>query len=220
MNLDSLAKSNQVGSANMAQELLQRISALHEEGYYSVAPDVVSINCVLNAWAKSNDRVAPQKAIDLVLEELAKDRRTENFPNIISLNTIIYLFAKRGMTEQAEKVLRTMNTKYGIQPDTISYNSCIFAYANANNPQKCEELLKEMIELSRDALCTTDVKPDTVTFNTVLTAWSHSNHWSAPNRAESLLRHMERMYRAGNDDIEPDNYSYSRYVSKCRDFVC
>ena len=209
INLDSLAKSNEAGSARRAQELLQRIAALHDEGYYAVAPDVVSINCVLNAWARSDDRNAPQKAVDLVLEELEKDRTEAHFPNLITMNTLIHSFAKRGMAEQAELILRTMSSKYGIEPDTISYNSCIFGFAKANKPRKCEELLKEMIEESRKSPAK-DVKPDTVTFNTVLSAWGRSYHWSAPNRAESLLRHMEQMYQAGNDHVEPDNYSYSR----------
>jgi hypothetical protein len=44
----------QSGAAPRAQELLQRISALCEEGHYEVAPDVVSSDSVLKAW-KADD---------------------------------------------------------------------------------------------------------------------------------------------------------------------
>jgi hypothetical protein len=63
INLDSLAKSNQPGSASRAHELLLRIEALHQEGYYAVAPDIVSLNSVLNASALSNEPFAAEKAL-------------------------------------------------------------------------------------------------------------------------------------------------------------
>ena len=52
MNLDALARAN---AAERAQELYNRIAALHQEGYYAVAPDVVSFNSVLKACQKNPD---------------------------------------------------------------------------------------------------------------------------------------------------------------------
>lgn len=203
MNLDSLAKSSLPGSASRAQELLTRIEALHHEGYYACAPDIVSWNSVLNAWARSPEKNAPQKAIELVLAEIEQGLE----PNIISFNTLIWTFARRGMVEEAQVVLHRMKSRYGVDPDTISYNSVL--YALKDDAVKAEELLRKMIHLSDG---NPNIKPNTVTFNTVLYSWANSRIHLAPVRAEELLLHMERLYQAGNDDLEPDVYSYTSVI--------
>jgi pentatricopeptide repeat protein len=193
LNLDSMAKS---GAANRAQELLLRIEALHEEGYYDVAPDAVSYNSVLNAWARSTDEPA-DRAVDL-----AQSMRVT--PNLVTYNTLILAFAKRGLAQNAEAVLRAMQES-SIQPDIISFNSVLSAWAFLQEGEKAESLLKEMISLAVQG--NTDVKPDTISFNTVLHAYR-----SNPRRASLLLKHMETLYEAGNDDVEPDVYSYTSCI--------
>ena len=54
MNLDYLAKSGQRDAHIRAEEMLQRIEALHEDGYYEKSPDVCSYNSVINAYGKVN----------------------------------------------------------------------------------------------------------------------------------------------------------------------
>lgn len=203
MNLDSLAKSSQPGSASRAQELLTRIEALHKEGYYACAPDIVSWNSVLNAWARSPDKDAPRKAVDLLLIELEQGLE----PNVISFNTLIWTFARRGMVDEAKAVLEKMQSRYGVEPDTISYNTLL--YALKDDADKAEELLKKIIQLSEG---NPNVRPNTVTFNTVLYSWANSLSPRAPARAEELLQHMERLYQAGNKDVEPDAYSYTSVI--------
>jgi pentatricopeptide repeat protein len=199
INLDSLAKSNQPGAASRAQELLQRIEALHQEGYYAVAPDIVSLNSVLNAWANSNEQNAAEKALQLL------DESETLTPNIISFNTIILAFSKRGAAKEAHEVLARMESEYHLQPDTISYNSVLYAYAQANQPERAEALLKQMMRVENP------VKPDSISFNTVLLAWSKSdcNNRKICQRAEELLKHMEILHKAGNPHVAPDVYSYT-----------
>jgi pentatricopeptide repeat protein len=208
INLDSLAKSNQPGSASRAHELLQRIEALHQEGYYAVAPDIVSLNSVLNAWALSNEPFAAEKALRLLHDNEDLE------PNVISFNTVILAFAKRGAVTEAHELLQKMEIDYGLQPDTISYNSLLYGYAHANQPERAESLLKQMMR--------TSVKPDTISFNTVLLAWSKSNE--NPNkvcqRAEELLQHMELLHQAGNENVAPDVYSYTTVISALSNSKC
>ena len=51
MNLNYTAKSGQKGAARRAEEVLHRTENLYREGYYQVKPDLVSYNCVMNAYA-------------------------------------------------------------------------------------------------------------------------------------------------------------------------
>lgn len=209
INLDSLAKSNQPGAASRAQELFQRIEALHQEGYYAVAPDVVSLNSVFNAWAQSTEEFAAEKALQLLHANESLE------PNVISFNTIILAFAKRGAAEEAHDLLKKMESDYGLQPDIISYNSLLYAYAQANQPERAESLLKEMMRGSV-------VKPDTISFNTVLLAWSKSNanHKKVCQRAEELLKHMELLHQAGNENVAPDVYSYTTVLAALSTSKC
>lgn len=67
LNLDAMAKT---ADAPVAQELLSRIRALHQEGYYEAAPDVVSSNTVLKAWKEDNN---PEKAYEYLQQMLDQD---------------------------------------------------------------------------------------------------------------------------------------------------
>jgi pentatricopeptide repeat domain-containing protein 1 len=69
-------------------------------------------------------------------------------PNVISFNTVILAFAKRGAATEAHELLQKMESDYGLQPDTISYNSLLYGYAQANQPERAESLLKQMMRTS------------------------------------------------------------------------
>jgi len=271
-NLDSLAKQSssqqlqEPGAASRAQELLQRIEALHNEGYYAVSPDVVSLNSVLNAWARDEtDPDATSKALQLMLSRYPNNQEGEEnnnnksdsknsnriIPNIISFNTVILAFAKRGASKEARDLLNQMKnaTFEGVEPDIITYNSVLYAHAIAQEPKEAELLLKDMIASSSLSMVKFDnnndennnnnnitmerrkiierkPQPDTISFNTVLLAWAKSTQRGrnyarqqkqqkkphqkiACARAEEILRHMEKLYEAGNDHVEPDVYSYT-----------
>lgn len=196
LNLDSLAKS---GAAPRAQELLQRIEALYEEGYYQVAPDVVSYNSVLNAWARS-----PSEPVERAVELFQKQVNSHVRPTLVTYNTLILAFSKRGQAEDAENILRFLLEEAGdIRPDTISFNSVLYALAVQGDGVAAESLLKEMMQRAADG--DVHVKADTISFNTVLHAYRND-----PERAQNLVAHMETVYQAGNEDVEPDVYSYTR----------
>lgn len=223
LNLDSLAQG---GAAKRAQELLQRIEALYEEGYYAVSPDSVSYNSVLKAWVKNN---SPEKALELLLSMEQKQenennqehsssnsnnnniQQKEGVLNVISYNTVIYAYAQNGLYEQAEQLLRKMqeNTDETIVPDTVTFNSVLYAYAQSkalDAPPKAEALLREMMTDDNEA------HVDTTSFNIVLHAWAKSKEHRAPYRAQELLQHMETLSLAGNTKVGPDVYSYTTAI--------
>lgn len=96
MNLDSLASSGQQGAAARAQELLQRIEALHDEGYYQIAPNIVSYNSVLKAWA--NEQGGADHAMDLFVDMTEKDGQRV-VPDTVTFNTLIWAYAREGRGE-------------------------------------------------------------------------------------------------------------------------
>lgn len=136
LNLDALARAK---APDRAQQLFQRISALHEEGYYSEPPNTVSFNTVLKAW---NDD--PAKALEFW-------ESAEKIPkNIRSYNTFLFALAKSGCDKESSSLLRSMlaiNSR--VKPDLISWNTVLLAHARsgcANSAPRAELLLQTMLD--------------------------------------------------------------------------
>lgn len=221
MNLDYLAKS---GAPRRAEELLLRIEMLWKEGYYSVKPDGISYNSVINAYASSMsdeyDSVTEVRRLLQRMEDLVeKDKDSAIRPNSVTLNTVILALAKKGDAEEAEKLLNRMEEMYqnghtDCGPNTITFNSCIHAFAKAKQPEKAEEILRRMMLQSRQGdEPRDDIKADTIAFNTVLHAWAISRRHGGAQRSQQLLNHMEKLYHAGNNDVKPDVFSYTTVIS-------
>jgi pentatricopeptide repeat protein len=208
LNLDALAQS---AAAPRAQELLQRIHALYQEGYYEVSPDIVSYNSVLKAWKEDNN---PAKAYELLQEMLLiGDADNGIHVDVISFNTVILAFAKTGNYPQAEDLLRQMQKRDDLpDPDTVTYNAVLYAFAQS--PDKgaaiqAENLLREMMNPKFN------VTVDTTSFNTVIHAWSQmadTTAVAAARRAQQLLDHMEQLAAAGNSNVHPDVYGYTTVI--------
>lgn len=207
LNLDALAQS---GAAPRAQELLQRIHALYQEGYYEVSPDIVSYNSVLKAWKEENN---PEKAYELLQEMLLIDGADDIQVDVISFNTVILAFAKTGNYPQAEDLLRQMQQREDLpEPDTVTYNAVLYAFAQSpdqGTAVQAENLLREMMSPKFN------VTVDTTSFNTVIYAWSQmadKTTVAAAHRAQELLEHMEGLAAAGNSNVDPDLYSYTTVI--------
>lgn len=193
LNLDALARAQ---AAERAQELYQRIAALHREGYYPVAPDVVSFNSVLKAWQSD-----PAKALDFWEEEV-NQLSPRNKPNVRSYNTFLLSLANNGLCESAEKLLQQMQAaNSAVKPDLISFNTVLLSYMLSSEPaaaERADALLKEMMSSN-------DIKPDTISFNTAIATWVvHAPPILAAQKAEEWLNKMK-----SSNHAKPDVYTYT-----------
>ena len=207
LNLDAMAQS---AAAPVAQELLQRIHALHKEGYYEVSPDIVSYNSVLKAWKEDNN---PQKAYAYLKQMLDRDDSDKMKPDVISFNTVILAFAKKGNHKRARHIIQTMKVRDDYpNPDTLTYNALLYALAQSKargTTKEADDLLREMINNKYN------VPVDTTSFNTVIHAWSQgANKFNvkAAHRAQQLFDEMEELALAGNTSVRPDLYTYTTLI--------
>ena len=92
MNLDYLAKSGQRDAARRCEEMLLRIDALHDDGYYEKSPDVVSYNSVINAYAHARSAKESRSANAKRLMERMKEKNIT--PNTITWNTLLRCILK------------------------------------------------------------------------------------------------------------------------------
>eukprot|EP00980_Cylindrotheca_fusiformis_P016962 scaffold5159_cov112-Cylindrotheca_fusiformis.AAC.16 len=210
LNLDAMAQN---ANGPVAQEMLHRIRALHQEGYYDVSPDTVSYNSVLKAWKEDNN---PEKAYEYLQQMLKRDK---TIADVISFNTVILAFAKKGNYRKAVQIIKQMEAREDLpDPDTLTYNALLYALAQSKDrgtTKQADELLHEMIEGKRN------VKVDTTSFNTVIHACSQLANKSNPaaaQRAQQLLNRMEELAVGGNTSVCPDIYTYTTVIqawAKC-----
>lgn len=203
MNLDALARAQ---AAERAEELYQRISALHREGYYAVAPDVVSFNSVLKAWQSD-----PSRALEFwerEVDQLApKDK-----PNIRSFNTFLLSLAHAGLYKSAEELLEQMkNSDSAVVPDRITYNTVLLSYLlsveECDAADRAEKILKEMLcEDNSLTLANIHVpRPDVISFNTVIATWAnHPSPEVAVRKTEEWLEFLKNY-----PGLKPDVYTYT-----------
>jgi len=134
---------------------------------------------VLDAWARSGDRMAPRRAEQILdhMDELYRAGNKGVKPDTYTYNTLINAWAKageRGSAARAEHVLSVMEQRYrdgdkAFKPNTRTHTSVIDAWAKSGEKgaaQRAEQILNNMIaqvEATGDA----DAKPNVHTANAV-----------------------------------------------------
>lgn len=227
MNLDYLAKSGQKDAARRCEEMLLRIEALHEDGYYDKSPDVVSYNSVINAYAHGravNSRSENAKRLMKRMEE--KGLR----PNTITWNTLLRCILKevgdKKLSESSEDKVKVAEAILSQMEElaianAVSYNTVISIISKSgmnDAAERAEGWLQRMLNLY-EATKNEKVQPDTCSFNAVIHAYANVGKESsgAPHRArraEELLKQMETLFKSGgNDSVKPDVISFSAVIN-------
>ena len=225
-----MAKSGQKDAANRCEEMLLRIEALHEDGYYEKAPDVVSYNSVINSYAQGKNTKQNNMSRSGNAKRLMKRMNKKGIkPNTITWNTLLRCILKEiqeskqhseEKVQEAESILIDMEQSN--IANTISYNTVISIISKSGSTlkdgaERAEGWLVRLLEL----YATTKnerIQPDTTTFNSVIHAYANVGRSSGASdratKAEQLLKQMEQLYKSGeNDNVKPDVVSYSAVVN-------
>jgi len=220
--LEFMERSSGIGSA---EDSSTRTILLNK----SLAPNSVSYNSTLHAWAKCGDA---RRAEEIFLRMQMQQGKVGVKPDIISYNTVLDAFAKQSArardtadsinsAECAEKLVHKMEQSYrnncngAIRPNTCSYNSVIDAWANSGSAQsatKAQNVLMSMVKLHKST-GDVNVKPDVITLNSVVNAWSKSKVVDSAQRAESVLVFIERIYGNGNEAVRPNTKTFAAILN-------
>jgi hypothetical protein len=186
------------------------------------ANPIMSLNKSLKALAQSKERGAATRAEQLLLrvEKLYNDGYYAQTPDVISYNTVMNAWSKSGerySAQRAEDLLFRMEDLHlkgndGVRPNTRSFNTVINAFAKSGgrgSAQRAMELLEYM-----EVMCEAGnrhVRPDTITYNCVLDALARSREdRHAAEKAERLLRRMQKRYASGDLHVKPNARSMVR----------
>lgn len=207
-----------------AEQCLENMKRLCDEGVIKDGPNVYHYNSVLKAWAKSQADDSADRA-EALLRKMESGNIAHVKPNTISYNTCIDAYAQNGDGENAEALLNRMEelfqTRVNMEckPNTRSYNSVINAYAKSlenNSALKAETFLRKMEniyeESNKEDL---DIKPDFFSFSTVINAWARSIEPGKASKVLQLYREMKHSHENGNASLRPNVVVFNSIINAC-----
>ncbi|KAL7462328.1 hypothetical protein ACHAXS_002709 [Conticribra weissflogii] len=184
MVLNAWSKKGGDDCGGRALSILKRLEkiAFEEEtnGETNVTPDVITFNTVLAALAKSAD-VENRDGGESIVGEAAAQKALE----------LLYSMENPNLLPNESCHGKPRNFTRNIEPDEVSYNTTIFALANASKHCKNGVHLAMDAENLMTRMKKRGIEPSSCTFNSVMLAWGRSSGGvQSAQRAEALLRSM------------------------------
>jgi len=217
--MDAWGKSGEKEGAIRAQQIHDGMMDMYKrsDDPSRITPSTVSFNTMLNAWAKSMDPEAVDKAEQLFEEMLELDDDVAR-PDVLTFSTLMDVYSKSAgddAVERAESIFQFMNT-LGVQRNVYTFSALQNVYARSGRPdasEQCQRILDRMIQQYKNG----DVfaKPNCINYNAVLCAMSRTKTKASAQRAYAFLQKMERPDVDGGFDVEPDRLSYALAILAC-----
>lgn len=205
--MNNWALSGRAEASNQIDDLIQKMKALHQQGWPDVSPNTAVYNIRLKALARAGNI----EEAELVLQAmLGHDSPVD--PDRISFSTLLSAYStvkNKTAAARADMLLSQMHELYeagyeAVKPDVISYTIVMNCHAKFGQGEKAETLLRKLIQMHRDT-GDPDYMADLPTHNTVLLAWARSKE---PERADRFLRFMYE-----EAAIKPDERSFNIVIS-------
>jgi hypothetical protein len=145
-----------------------------------------------------------------------KDLPVDFRPDAISWTTLIDGYSRNkapDASQQVNDLLTELESLYDgsgdatLNPTARTYASAIMAHGLNGSTQNAEAIFWRMINRYQDPKIRGALPPTTLVCNALLRVWSRSNDPVAPQRAEEILRWMERemkINRGIRKDLRPD----------------
>ena len=216
-------------SSESAEKAYMLLNELIQSDNPALVPDSFAFANTINAFSKMADRKkspkdrveAAQRAEDILwmMVDIMKENNQEDSNNshlsgsIVPFNACLNAWAKSFTPEsplRAEDLLHRMldpelQSIIRVQPNTVSFNTCMQAWSKACKfedsaaPEKAEELLMLLINLSNDAVDSPDgdnkdwkLRPDTRSYVTVMNAYALARKQDSVVQTRRLLSDLIR----------------------------
>eukprot|EP00980_Cylindrotheca_fusiformis_P028077 scaffold22578_cov164-Cylindrotheca_fusiformis.AAC.3 len=194
-NSNKNAASSAEKNAQRAQDLLETMSRR------LFRLNLLTCNTVLKCWASAND---PNTARKRVLDRMVQEWGVA--PDVISYNTVIQAFARKGDIAQAEELLDSLlSPSSEVQPNFRTFTAVMTALSKQKTVQaakRAEALLWKMQELHKEK--NMDTCPNVYTYNSILSCWAMLGDGK---KAEFYLRDLQR-----TSGTKPDVVSYNSVI--------
>ncbi|KAL7553923.1 hypothetical protein ACHAWF_017280 [Thalassiosira exigua] len=183
--LNVVSKSGDSDAGIRANEILDRFEKYSSGGHGLIQPDNISYNTVLSAWSQS------AKINPVSQSEFKEGAQSSSIVGKDAAFEALKLLKKLEPSPPQEGDTRAQPL-CSVEPDVISYNTTIAAFANAaqhcKNGPKLAEKAEAILSRMKYQL---GIEPDDYSYNGVLLAWARSSGGlEAAKRAESIFRRM------------------------------
>jgi pentatricopeptide repeat protein len=187
----------------------------------ALQPNIVTVNSVINAWAKNKELNAAERAEEILnwTEDLYGTGNKNIKPDTIAYSTVINAYAGVGNAVEAEKVLRRLLERYettkdpDLRPTVISYNTTIDAWAKSDDRvdsfKRALALLNEMKELEQ--MGATRLSPNSGTYSSIFRslAMAKDSKLDRIRIIQAILKEME------SRSVVPDEHCLSHAMMAC-----
>mmetsp|Transcript_9514 Transcript_9514/g.14149 ORF Transcript_9514/g.14149 Transcript_9514/m.14149 type:complete len:833 (+) Transcript_9514:2-2500(+) len=215
--IQAYSKLGTPASAAKAEELLMRMTKLYEEGNEKIRPQLYTYTTVMDAVGKCGTLTAASKVEGYFRDVVRRYEagQLDLKPDTVCFNSLLAAYRNAGGKEGAEAAevwLERMEEEYSIvEPNVYSYNHVLVAWANSG----AENIAARRAEAILKRMTAKGVKIDAFSYNSVINAWSKSSRPKKAQKALSIVRGMDALYRRGNKDIRPNAYSYTTVINAC-----
>ena len=158
---------------NFVERVLREMATIS-----NLKPNTECFVATLHAWANS---IPPRSSQDIPFRtESEKDKGTSTLA-----------------AERAEAILNQMLREFPQMVNTICFNVCIDAWGKQGDPEKAEEILRQLQQFHHRSDREICVRPNQISFNSAINGWAKSASFGivdpqkAADRARSLFHQMK-----------------------------
>lgn len=193
-----------------AQEILYSWSHEDNGTFNNIVPDIISYNTVLHGWARHGRSAEAQTLFETMLTVIQPDLYTYNTLISAWVRSMVpssnydkddletqHTYNQRAF-QRVNTLFETMKEVHSIEPDTITFNTCIAAASKAADVKSAYDYLHQLEEHPI-------LQPNIVTYSTILDAHTVANsihknkhHSSLESIVLPLIQRMEEHYVSPN----------------------
>jgi hypothetical protein len=208
-----------------AAERCEQIVA-HMQENSDVAPNLDSFKMVLMAWRASDSPSSAARAqsfLEYMIRLYSSGKNPLACPDSDCFDICLQLWARSGAVDAPQKTellvllmerLHMVTNLRKLQPKTTSFNAVLNAWSKSNDPLSAKHCLDILCFMESHAkLGDSGIRPDMASYGMCIFALSRHNY--AVEKAETLLRRMEKIANDSNLKISPDTITYNSVLGCC-----
>ena len=210
--INAHAKSNEVNAIQRAEEILQIMKDLTNQGCLGVAPDSFTFGTLISTWTNSGQPMAAKRAEELLMESPE--------PQSSTFNAVMHAWARSEGTDiqysldRCLSIFNFMKVQYKsdqsqAMPNAITYGTIIGFLAKEGKAREAEKFMMELV-LEYENSLHPELAPSRILFNSLIDAWSRSRDRNAPKRVDTILQKMQQIAaETGAENIKPDVVTFT-----------
>lgn len=218
--LEAWSKTQDEGSQEKAEEILEAMIQLQKEHPESKFPNANSFSNAILAVSKARGEDSASKAQELLEKAVVAFERGEfeegSEPELIAFNGVVSAWARLGRQDKAESVLALMNRLSqscpGLRPDIVTLNNVLHAYLKSKDKCKGLDQIISLVQRMEDGEYS-GVKPDSFSYSIVLKAWVQSKRSDAALQSVEMLTKMRELWILGDISAKPSNRHYNIVIN-------